>query len=487
MSSSSTSPTSSIIEHDQQHTISNPLFNNDGIESNQYYKNIYHIKYPRHYGFTEKLAQEERASAATLAERSIIEESKHYHEDFNVNNNNVSWWYGDDANADAGADAETNLYEIENHNYNDIYESDNESADDDADDDADNDNHDIDVYSPFSNFSPYSSPIAAAVAQPLVSKFHNQHDDMIKKQKKSMTSTTTTQHSLKTRSPSARIKEKMKSSRTGCYNKHITTWKNYEDHSRKNDRSERNNRDYIMNSYCATSATIVAVATTNATATATSTTTTNTVSSVAPPKTSTKTTSFVTKNKLDQFITTINANNSNKTRKKARTKAENKKREECLLKLNNNNNCPSNNITTAATTSNSTSTATAAAFTATSTPITATTTTCSNRMSLNDEKRWNMIRNDVLAAFGISDDNTNANNIITATPTTQKERLLIEQQFNNDLQCHKILKLRGITQRPSNKFQAQIYHKGKSRYIGVFDTEKEAAIAYEMVRSKIKK
>ena len=79
------------------------------------------------------------------------------------------------------------------------------------------------------------------------------------------------------------------------------------------------------------------------------------------------------------------------------------------------------------------------------------------------------------------------NNIIAATPATQREKIIIEEQFNNDLQCHKTLQLRGITQRPSNKFQAQVYHQGKSRYIGVFETQRDAAIAYEMVRSKIKK
>jgi hypothetical protein len=126
-------------------------------------------------------------------------------------------------------------------------------------------------------------------------------------------------------------------------------------------------------------------------------------------------------------------------------------------------------------------------------------TTTSSKMSSLDEKKWNMIRNDVLAAFGIRDDNTTSsatttackyninNNIIAATPATQREKLLIEEQFNNDLQRHQILHLRGITQRPSNKFQAQVYHQGKSRYIGVFETQRDAAIAYEMVRSKIKK
>jgi len=46
--------------------------------------------------------------------------------------------------------------------------------------------------------------------------------------------------------------------------------------------------------------------------------------------------------------------------------------------------------------------------------------------------------------------------------------------------------LRGITVRPSGKFQAQLYYAGRSRYIGVFDSEYDAATAYEMVRSRLK-
>ncbi len=46
--------------------------------------------------------------------------------------------------------------------------------------------------------------------------------------------------------------------------------------------------------------------------------------------------------------------------------------------------------------------------------------------------------------------------------------------------------LRGITMRPSGKWQAQIYFLGKSRYIGVFHTREEAALAYELVRGSVK-
>lgn len=46
--------------------------------------------------------------------------------------------------------------------------------------------------------------------------------------------------------------------------------------------------------------------------------------------------------------------------------------------------------------------------------------------------------------------------------------------------------LRGVTMRPSGKWQAQLYFAGKSRYIGVFDTQEKAALAYEIAREKLK-
>ena len=45
---------------------------------------------------------------------------------------------------------------------------------------------------------------------------------------------------------------------------------------------------------------------------------------------------------------------------------------------------------------------------------------------------------------------------------------------------------RGITIRPSGKWQAQFYYEGKSRYAGVFDTVDEASIAYEVLRKELK-
>jgi len=47
--------------------------------------------------------------------------------------------------------------------------------------------------------------------------------------------------------------------------------------------------------------------------------------------------------------------------------------------------------------------------------------------------------------------------------------------------------LRGVTMRPSGKWQAQMYFAGKSRYIGVFDTREKAALAYEIARAKLQK
>jgi len=46
--------------------------------------------------------------------------------------------------------------------------------------------------------------------------------------------------------------------------------------------------------------------------------------------------------------------------------------------------------------------------------------------------------------------------------------------------------LRGVTQRPSGKWQAQLYYAGKSRYIGVFDSKEKASLAYEIAREVLK-
>jgi hypothetical protein len=46
--------------------------------------------------------------------------------------------------------------------------------------------------------------------------------------------------------------------------------------------------------------------------------------------------------------------------------------------------------------------------------------------------------------------------------------------------------LRGVTMRPSGKWQAQLYYAGKSRYIGVFDSKEKASLAYEIAREVLK-
>jgi len=46
--------------------------------------------------------------------------------------------------------------------------------------------------------------------------------------------------------------------------------------------------------------------------------------------------------------------------------------------------------------------------------------------------------------------------------------------------------LRGVTMRPSGKWQAQYYFAGKSQYIGVFSSRERAALAYEIAREHLK-
>ena len=48
------------------------------------------------------------------------------------------------------------------------------------------------------------------------------------------------------------------------------------------------------------------------------------------------------------------------------------------------------------------------------------------------------------------------------------------------------VKLTGITQRASTKWQAQVYFAGKSRYIGVFESREDAALAYEVAKEVLR-
>lgn len=45
---------------------------------------------------------------------------------------------------------------------------------------------------------------------------------------------------------------------------------------------------------------------------------------------------------------------------------------------------------------------------------------------------------------------------------------------------------RGVTMRPSGKWQAQLYYAGQSRYIGVFGSREKATLAYEIAREILK-
>ena len=46
---------------------------------------------------------------------------------------------------------------------------------------------------------------------------------------------------------------------------------------------------------------------------------------------------------------------------------------------------------------------------------------------------------------------------------------------------------RGVAMRHSGRWQAQMYFAGKTRYIGVFETQEDAALAYEVTRAELQK
>ena len=87
-------------------------------------------------------------------------------------------------------------------------------------------------------------------------------------------------------------------------------------------------------------------------------------------------------------------------------------------------------------------------------------------------EKWKTIRAEVIAFF---DEYKRLNGKKTSGDEDPRKN----KTFDKDV-------LRGITVRPSGKFQAQLYFGGRSRYIGVFDSEFEAASAYEMIRSRLK-
>ena len=47
------------------------------------------------------------------------------------------------------------------------------------------------------------------------------------------------------------------------------------------------------------------------------------------------------------------------------------------------------------------------------------------------------------------------------------------------------LTVRGVTQRPTGKWQAQVYHAGGSHYLGVFPSRTQAVLAYEVARESL--
>ena len=56
----------------------------------------------------------------------------------------------------------------------------------------------------------------------------------------------------------------------------------------------------------------------------------------------------------------------------------------------------------------------------------------------------------------------------------------VEMNRNKKPAAGKVTLPRGVTVRPSGKWQAQIYYAGKSRYIGVFESREDACYAYEV-------
>jgi hypothetical protein len=91
-------------------------------------------------------------------------------------------------------------------------------------------------------------------------------------------------------------------------------------------------------------------------------------------------------------------------------------------------------------------------------------------------EKWKSIRAEVLAIF------TEAKNRKLEGKSNgngENDDSKAKRTFDKDV-------LRGITVRPSGKYQAQLYFGGRSRYIGVFNSEYDAASAYEMIRSRLK-
>mmetsp|Transcript_10089 Transcript_10089/g.20214 ORF Transcript_10089/g.20214 Transcript_10089/m.20214 type:complete len:353 (+) Transcript_10089:1-1059(+) len=110
-----------------------------------------------------------------------------------------------------------------------------------------------------------------------------------------------------------------------------------------------------------------------------------------------------------------------------------------------------------------------------------------SKQQIAENEKWKSIRAQVLGIFDAA--RKRRNNIARRMREPVESENEKVTKDNNDPLIKKIFDkdvLRGITVRPSGKFQAQLYFGGRSRYIGVFDTQHEAASAYEMIREKIK-
>ena len=90
-------------------------------------------------------------------------------------------------------------------------------------------------------------------------------------------------------------------------------------------------------------------------------------------------------------------------------------------------------------------------------------------------QKWKSIRTEVLAIFTAAKNRKLEGKSNGEDDNSSKAK----RTFDKDV-------LRGITVRPSGKYQAQLYFGGRSRYIGVFNSEYDAASAYEMIRSRLK-
>lgn len=506
LAASSTTADSAAKEQQQKHTISNPLFNCVDVV------HIYHKQYPRQYGYTTKLRQNNEAMATALAANAILEESKYYHEDYSIDNT-VSWYFGDEND-----NTTTHTTENENHENNDIdneSEYDKNNCDELNDDDDDNNNDadvDVDVYSAFSTFSPYSSPLAVAAATATKQIVQKTKVRNKKQRNNASRKITITKSSIKAKSLRRNNKKRVKSNSAGINgnNDNSTTPSTRSSSSTKS----RNNTERKISKQKLTNPTTVIkqfarIDNTN-----------NNSALRNDESTSFRTDDQHEKKRPEIMIAlpTTDTNNRNNATKRRPTLKENFMKSNgidgpprsTMPRMKNTSNKFTNKGSTFSQDDQQKKNGKRSISVATTTDNTNNNNNNSNvakrhhksktsptkvvqlekvKKSINaNERDWMKIRNDVWAAYGIRDSSgaQNYDQGVASSTTMIKEKKLFEQRFNDDLQRHKPIVLRGITQRPSDKWQAQIYYKGKSRYIGVFNSQRDAAVAYELCRSRIK-